>query len=183
MQVYAWRQSGGDIGRHPKRPHAPWTKAEVDGVPATAAVARTIFERLVMPSGERDGAGSFRVGVASDLSPSIGIFHNGMAELSRLEVADRVYVTWLRGFWDALHVIYRTGSAIDAREVARDLVDRARAATRRIAPDSRLDIRLSGAGELRGAPHFVFVLVGGGSHARTGVDLVRAGQAAIVEPR
>lgn len=180
MQVYAWRQYGADVGRHPKRPEAPWTSAELDGLPNRPDVAGKIFDRLVIPTGPRDVGGDFRVGVCSDLSPSIGVYHDGMAELSRYEVADRVHVAWIRGFWDSLHVIYRTQSLQEAQSLTRKLVGDARETARRIVPESRLELRTLGETSARAAPYFIYLLVGRGRRAG-GVGLLRGSDAVVPE--
>lgn len=165
MQVYAWRTLGSDVGRRLKRPHEPWSLAELDGLPTDRAVARRIFDEMVIPRDARDGGGQFRVGVCSDPSPSIGVYHEGMAELSRHAFGDRVHITWIRGFWESLHVIYRAAVVQDAHDFARELVERARSETRRVAPKARLDIKSAGEGATRAAPYFVYLLVGRGRRA------------------
>lgn len=158
MQVYAWRGSGSGGTPVQKRPDQPWARNEIEGIPASRAAALAIFDRLVIEAEGHDAGRNFRVGVASDLSPAVGTLHDGLIELSRFETPDRVQLTWIRGLWEELHIVYRSAAASEARTVARELVERAdqrRRAGREVVGEGRS----AGIGELRNPPHFVFVLI------------------------
>lgn len=168
MQVFAWRDNGSELIRVPKRPGVPWLSADLEGIPQRREGARAIFDALIRPAGERDPFRPFRVGVLSDLSPAMGVYRQGQAELSRVTLSDRVIVTCVRGFWAQIHLIWRSNSVDNARTVAQQLIERGRTAR---LDGANLELRLAGRGELRTAPYVVYVLTG--HNVLTGLDAVK----------
>lgn len=169
MQVFTWRDNGSELVRVPKRPGTPWTDAELGGLTRNRAGAEAIFDALVLPARERDAFRPFRVGALSDLSPVMGVYREGQAELSRVSMGERVHVTCVRGFWAQIHILWRTNSADNARTFAKALVERGR--TARHGPNPGLELRLTGQGQLRSPPFVVYLLTG--HNVLTGLHAVK----------
>ena len=157
MQVYTWRQGASEVNRYPKRPFVPWTQAEIGGLPAHKEATRRVFDSIVERERKQIGVLVVRLGICSHPSPDVGVYRQGMAELSRRTMGDRVEITWLRGLWESLHFLYGTQDLGDARALCTDLIRRAE---RRHADPSirqRIDIRLAGNGQQHGGPFMVYM--------------------------
>lgn len=180
MQVYSWFEFGGKTKKSLKRPHTPWLAAELEGIPNKRSISQGIFDELVLPDGAPVRTAKHRVGICSNLSPSIGVYQSGMAELSRRDAGNQVEVSWVRGFWDSLHIIHRAPTVPEVGAFARALIERTRAAGREanVLPD----IDLAGQGKMYEAPYYVFLLVGRGVYVsgRRRIDQARARAGEVV---
>jgi len=122
-------------------------------------VAQGIFDQLAPPTSKRGGAGVYRVGIVSDPSPAMGVYRQGLAEIGRRSLGDRVDISWLRGFWDSLHVFYRTGRKREGFEFGQRMVLRARRMAAEMKPDHFMNIRMAGQGDGREGPYYLFMVV------------------------
>ncbi|MCA9537521.1 MAG: hypothetical protein KC620_01460 [Myxococcales bacterium] len=157
MRVYTWRFLGADAGPVPKRPDLPWGANELDTIVADRALTERIFDFLVQPVADQ-APGAFRIGHVGTLSPSMGLNRDGLVELSRSSVGDRVNITYIRGFWDELHVIHRAPGEGIARSLCEGLINR----SRRASTDAmRPDLRPVGGGKPSTGSQFIYLLTRG----------------------
>lgn len=170
MQVYCWQAVGAELIRHTKRPNSPWTAAELEKIPRDVAITRRIVDGLALPPRGTPRSIFVRVGVCTHLSPSIGVYRQGMAELGRHDVGNRVYITWLRGFWEKLHIVHQHNEHRPATRVAQQLVERVREVVKEKTPNKVVDARLAGRGVPRRGPYYVYVALRTAGRA-TGFDL------------